>query len=1115
MANDIERWLRELGLEQYLAAFREHRIEPELLPSLTAEDLREMGVTAIGHRRVLLDAIRSLSQAAAATPVETPAPTAALAPAAVESAGAAVLEAPGSERRRLTVFFCDMVGSSEIASSHDPEETQEILARFQATCVTEIERHGGYVAQYLGDGLLALFGFPQARENEAEWAMRAGLAVLQAVGRSGPQRPAVRIGVATGLVVVGEVVSGGLREERAVVGQAPNLAARFQALARPGELICGAITRRLAGELFDYDALPPQEIKGFPGLINTWRVLGERSVASRFEAVRHRGSGRLVGREAEIDLLLDRWSTAREGEGQVVLIGGDPGIGKSRLLQGFFQEIADQAQVRVTLQCSPHYHDSALFPAIRHFELAAGLSARDSAEERLAKLDRFLKQQPGADTLRPMLAQLLALEEAEASSDEPPERRRRRILEALVQWVELKAAEVPVLLVVEDVHWIDPSTQELLDLLIQRVGRLRVMLVVTYRMEFGCPWARTSYATTLTLNRLSRSQSLTLIDSLAAERPLVRELRREIVEKTDGIPLFIEEVVRALIETEGAETEDARTQRGVSVPDTLTDTLLSRLDRDLGAKQVAQVAAVFGREFSFPLLAMIADMDEVALSTGLTRLLDAGLVEQMPGAGETYVFKHGLLQEATYDTLLFKRRSKLHRRIASALETRFAELGEKRPEMVARHYAGAGLAEKAAQRWLEAGRQALKLGAYGEALQHLKSGLASLAELPDAPGRQALELSLQMAKAECLRSARFTSGDDALAACQRARVLAEALGDVGRQVQSLRLELGINVNRPDIAGIERVAGELRRIGEQHGDGIAMVLANQSMGCVHFLLGKPLAAETALRASLAAAEQVADKEALAKLQYPTTALSYLALSLALTGRIDAAREISAASVAKAEAHSRFSHGIACTNALILCHLIGDEAVAEDLARRLQTIAEARGIPYWIDLAGFHIGYRRLLRGDAAQGAAMMHRAVDTFRATAVEIEVPFYLALLAEGLIKAGQPKQALPVLEEAFATGRRTQERWCLPELLRLKGEALATEDPAAAEPQLREAMSVARAQDAQLLELRAAISLARLAAGQQTRNSLRQRVAQLNASLERGFPGPDRRGAEAVLAGA
>lgn len=1102
MANDIERWLKELGLEQYLAAFREHRIEPELLPSLTAEDLREMGVTAIGHRRLLLDAIRTLPARSAEPQLALPA----------ETPTAAVPEAAGSERRRLTVFFCDMVGSSEIASRTDPEETQEILARFQATCVAEIQRHGGYIAQYLGDGLLALFGFPHARENEAERALRAGLAVLHAVARGGPARPAVRIGVATGLVVVGELVQGGLREERAVVGQAPNLAARFQALAKPGELICGAITRRLAGELFDYEALPPQEIKGFPGLINTWRVVGERSVESRFEAVRHRGSTRMVGREAEIDLLLDRWSTARDGEGQVALIGGDAGIGKSRLLQRFFEETAGEPRLRVTLQCSPHYQDSALFPAIRHLEMSAGMTARDSVEERVAKLERFVSQLSGAEPLKPMLAKLLSLDETEVSADEPPERTRRRILEALTGLIELNAAEGPVLVVVEDVHWIDPSTQELIDLLIQRIAEKRVMLVVTYRLDFGCPWTRTSYATTLTLNRLSRSQSLALIDGLAAGRALAPELRREIVEKTDGIPLFVEEVVRALLDHTGFDGEGMEVAQAVSVPDTLTDTLLSRLDRDLGAKQVAQVAAVIGREFSFPLLAMIADMDEVALSTGLTRLLDAGLIEQLPSGGETYVFKHGLLQEATYDTLLLRRRSKLHRRIASALETRFAELGEKRPEMVARHYAGAGMAEKAAQRWLEAGKQALKIGAYGEALQHLKSGLASLNELPDAAGRQALELNLQMAKAEALRSARFTSGDDALAACQRARVLAEALGDVGRQVQSLRLELGINVNRPDIAGIERVAGELRRIAEQHGDGIARVLADQSMGCVYFLLGKPLAAEESLRASLAAAEKVTDREALARLQYPTTALSYLALSVALTGRIDAARKISRTSVTLAEAHSRFSHGIACTNALILCHLIGDEGVAEDLARRLHTIAEARGIPYWIDLAGFHLGYKRLLHGDAVSGAALMRRAIETFRATAVEIEVPFYLSLLAGGLIRAGRNKEALAALEDAFTTGRRTQERWVLPELLRLKGEALAPDDAAAAETQLREAMTIARAQDAMLLELRASISLARLSAGKQTKTTLRSRVAQLSAGLEQDFAGPDRKGAEAVL---
>ena len=778
-----------------------------------------------------------------------------------------------------------------------------------------MERNGGYVAQLLGDGLLALFGYPQSRENEAEWALRAALAMQQAVARAVPGH-AARIGVATGLVVVGELSDGGLREERTVVGEIPNLAARFQAVAQPGEIVCGDVTRRLAGALFEYEALPPQNLKGFAQPVLAHRVLDERAVESRFQAVRQASGGRLIGRETEIGLLLDRWRTACEGEGQVVLIGGDPGIGKSRLLQAFQQQAERQAHHRLVLQCSPLYRDSALFPAIRQLEMAGGLRADVPVADRRARLQRLLAERQG-EAFAPALQRLLGIGESE--SDELPERARRRSLEGWVEWVALHCRQQPVLAMVEDAHWSDPSTLELIDLLVQRIPRLPLLLIVTHRLEFDCPWTRVSYATSLKLNRLSRAQSLALVGSVAGDRPLAAEVAERVVEKTDGIPLFIEEVVRSLLE-HGEAAKGAAAP--LSVPDSLTDTLLSRLDRDPNAKHVAQIASVIGREFTFALVAAVTETDTADLRAGLGQLVESGLVEPLSAGeeeSERYLFKHGLLQEATYDTLLHRRRRKLHRRLAEVLEARFAERGEKRPELVARHYEGAGQLEIAAQRWLEAGQQAQQLGSYGEALQHLSAALQVLQSLPEEPSRQRLEMAVQMAKAQALRSARFTNGDEALAACQRARLLAETLGDVGRQVEGLRLELGINVNRPDAAGIERVAGEFRRIAEQHDDAIATVLAEQSTGCVAFLRGAPATAERHLRASLAAAERVADKAALSNLQFPTTALCYLAICCALQGRLESGRRLVAQAVEGARSHSRFAIALASTNGLIFCRL----------------------------------------------------------------------------------------------------------------------------------------------------------------------------------------------------
>ncbi len=1122
--DEIARWLTSLGLEQYAEAFREHQVLPDLLASLTAEDLRDIGVVAVGHRRRLLGAIAARAAlpafSSAAPPAPLP-PAPAPAPAA-ESGWFAPTDRTaesGGERRRLTLLFCDMVGSTEIASRSDPEDMQEILARFHSACAAAVERNGGYIVQYLGDGLMALFGYPQSRENEAEWALRAALAIRQAVAQSASRR-AVRIGVATGLVVIGDLSDGGLRNERTVVGEIPNLAARFQAVAQPGEIVCGDITRRLAGALFDYEALPPQSLKGFATPIIAYRVLDERAVESRFQAVRQNSYSRLIGRETEIGLLLDRWATACEGEGQVTLIGGDPGIGKSRLLQAFLQQAERREHQRVVLQCSPPYRDSALFPAIRQLEMAAGLRSSASAAERRAQLAPLLAALPGAEALAPALHRLLGITDAADESDELPERARRRSLDAWVEWIALLGRQQPVLVVVEDAHWSDPSTLELVDLLVQRIPNLPVLLLVTYRLEFDCPWARVSYATSLKLNRLSRAQSLVLVGSVAGGRPLAPELAGRIVDKTDGIPLFIEEVVRSLLES-GGEQPDGGAGLPVRVPDSLTDTLLSRLDRDSNAKRVAQIASVIGREFPLSLLSAVSDMEPGAIESGLVRLIESGLIAPLGTADQEdgrYLFKHGLLQEATYDTLLLRRRRKLHRRIAETLEAGFEASGEKRPEMVARHYEGAGIAELAAQRWLAAGQQALQLGSYGEALQHLSAGLAVLQHLPEESARQRLELALQMAKAQALRSARFTNGEEALAACQRARLLAESLGDVGRQVEGLRLELGINVNRPDADGIERVASEFRRIAEEHDNRIAEVLAEQSAGCVAFLRGAPAAAEVHLRASLEAAERVTDKAALTNLQFPTTALCYLAICCALQGRLASGRQLVAQAVGEAKLHSRFAISLACTNGLIFCRLIGEETMTAELRGHLEVIAEARGVAYWIGLTAFHQGFDRLRLAAAAQPAkreagpgdgeveasvALMRGAIATFRAQAVEIEIPFYLSLLAQGLIRAGRSREALEVLEEAVSTVQRTHEVWCLPELLRLKAEAVAADEAAAAETLLREAIATAAAQGSLLLELRATASLARIATAG-SRIAAAKRLAQLRDMLEPGFDGPD-----------
>jgi class 3 adenylate cyclase len=757
---DVGGWLRNLGLGQYEALFRANEIDTDILPELTEVDFEKLGVP-LGHRKRLLRAISGLTAA------ET---------LAAPSASTGLPPQDAAERRQLTVMFCDLVGSTPLSTRFDPEDLREIVGIYHR-CVTDtVARFGGFVAKYMGDGVLIYFGYPEAHEDDAERAARAGLAVIDAVGRLATQEPLnVRIGIATGLVVVGDLIGAGAAQERGVVGETPNLAARLQALARPGTLVVANSTRRQIGTLFEIEDLGHQPLAGFAEPQRAWRVVGESGVVSRFEALRS-GTTPLVGRDEELDLLSRRWQQAKSGDGRVVLVSGEPGIGKSRLTAALSQHIETEPHTRIRYFCSPHDQDSALYPFIGQLERAAGFARDDMTAAKLGKLEALLGdgEEPGDISL---IAEMLSVSGGERFPplDLSPQRKKERTLAAFLRQFQALARRQPILMIFEDLHWIDPTSRELLDLTVEKIAELPVLLVATYRPKFQPPWVGQSQVTVIALNRLGRTEGATLVARLAGNLgALPPDVVDEIVECTDGVPLFVEELTKAVVEA-GADRGNvpisAVPPSSLAVPATLHASLLGRLDR-LGpaAKTVAQVGAAIGRDFSYELLAAAAPLAQPELQEALRRLVEAGLVFQRgaPPAAE-YLFKHALVQDTAYSTLLRGPRQALHRRVGEALEQRFPDVAKTRPEILAHHYGEAAVTDKAISYWHRAGKLSVAKSAVREAVAQLRRALSRLDGLPETRERKQLELDIHVTLTAALMAGTGYADPEVFAALERAK----------------------------------------------------------------------------------------------------------------------------------------------------------------------------------------------------------------------------------------------------------------------------------------------------------------------------------------------------------
>jgi class 3 adenylate cyclase/tetratricopeptide (TPR) repeat protein len=738
-AEDLRHWLRPIGLDQLADTLAANDIDLDLLPELSDDDLKELGLS-LGHRRRLLRAIANLSRERLQPAAEATAPS-----------GDTGREA---ERRQLTVLFCDLVGSTELSGRHDPEDLRELLRRYHDAMTEVVLRFGGYVANYLGDGILAYFGWPRAEEDEATQAVRAGLAAVAAAKELALH---VHVGIASGTVVVGDLETAGRRQAGAVAGETPNLAARLEALAGADQVVIGGLTRQLVGAAFVLDDLGPQELKGIAEPVRVWQVLAERSVESRFDTRAGRLT-RFIGREHEVALLLERFERAAAGEGQAVLLSGEAGIGKSRIIRQLHERLSRIPHTRMRFQCSPSHTESALYPVIRHLEYAAGFQPGDEPGTRLDKLEALLRQ--GVEDVAEsasLLASLLSLPaERYGTVELTAEQRSERIFKALVDQLLGLAAKNPVLYILEDAHWLDPTMRELMTRTLGRIADVQVLIVITHRPDFQSDWGRHPQVTALTLSRLSRGQGADVVRAAGGEA-LSEEFVTRILRRADGVPLYIEELTRSVIETGTAGGDD--------IPETLQASLLARLDR-LGAdaKEAAQLAAVIGREFDGTLLGAVSGKPKEEVDRSLQRLVVSEIVLPTgPAPNDAYAFRHALIQDAAYQSLLLSRRRQCHGEIASALERQFPELVESQPDLVARHYTAADAPQQAIPYWLRAGKRALARYAVAEPIAYFERGLELARSLRAGTMRSRLILDLLLPLGDALlRSGRYQASLEAL-----------------------------------------------------------------------------------------------------------------------------------------------------------------------------------------------------------------------------------------------------------------------------------------------------------------------------------------------------------------
>jgi class 3 adenylate cyclase/predicted ATPase len=1097
-------FLKSIGMAEYAAGLSESGIDDSAIRGLTEGDLERLGIAPADRTR-LLHAIAGFHSD------QKPAPPADKRPD------------HSVERRHLTILFGDLVGSTAISTRLDPEALHEIMGAYHKTCAEAIELAGGFVARYLGDGVLAYFGYPHASEDAAERAVNAGLALVGSVGqvRDDLGRPLQsRVGIASGLVLIGDLVGSGALHSHDVVGETPNLAARLQANAEPDSVIISGETRRLVGRLFECAAVDAQPLKGFAMPMESWRVVKRSEIVNRFQALRSADT-LLVGREQESDLMVGGWQSAKAGNGRVLLISGEPGIGKSRMVEALLSRLKQEQTVRLRYFCAPNRQDSPLYPVIAQLERAAGITREDAAGH---KLEAMLGRATGdLAEAAPLIAELLSIptEGRYPPLELTPQKRREKTLQALMAQLEGLAAQ-PTVMVFEDVHWIDATSLELLSLAVERAPKLPLLLLVTFRPEFVPPWLGRPHVAQINLDRLPREQSAELIADLTRGKALPMATVDQIIERTDGIPLFIEELTKVLVERGGASSPVRE------IPATLRDMLTARLDRMGEAKEVAQIASVIGHEFSAALLADVAPMGEERLKTELGKLVEAELLfEQGDSPSTSYRFKHALIQDAAYQSLVRNSRQRYHRKIADTLRERFPDVAETQPEILAHHYASADMREAAIPFLKAAAEKSMRRSANPEAIAHLTKAQELLNALPEGPERLQQELALQLAIGTPLIATKGFASPEVGKVYARAREICELFGQAP-QLFPVRWGLWVFYTaQAKHRTAQQLAEECRGMGDAANDQDLLMLAHHAAGVTLSALGQHADALEELNKAIG----IHDPE-----RHASTAFAYgqdsgvacrcqAAFSLWFLGYPDQASSLNDEAVALAE---RLNHPYSLAAALDFSawvdQLRGDSVAAQEHAEKAIAISTQHDFPFWL-LTGMILRSWALTASNQAEeveeGIDQMLKALAAYEQTGAGILRPYYLALLADVYRRIGKETEAFQRLDEAEGAVQANDERWWEAELYRLKGEltlklpssqSSQSDSERIAEDFFEKARRVASDQGAKSLELRAAISLARLWMKQGKIPEAKRILGETHGWFKEGFELNDLQEAKALL---